>query len=180
MKVYTRTGDKGTTSLVGGTRIDKSDPRLDAYGTVDELNSWLGYIRSLNEVDRQTRQFVTLMQNRLFDLGCDLATERTPDAAGRLNADIVSVVEAEIDRLEESLPRHNRFVLPGGAVSASAANIARTVCRRAERIMTALPADCYPGADTAVAFVNRLSDYLFVLGRHINHATGTPETYWNP
>lgn len=179
MKIYTKTGDKGTTSLVGGTRVPKTDSRLEAYGTVDELNSWLGFVLSLSELDAEASAFIVRQQNCLFDLGCALATEATSAwQPAQLTENHVGEVEREIDRLETCLPAHDRFILPGGTKGASAANIARTVCRRAERIMSALPAGTYPGEAQALAYVNRLSDYLFVLARYINHKAGVTETYW--
>ena len=179
MKVYTKTGDRGTTSLVGGTRVAKNDPRLDAYGTVDELNSWLGYILSLGVPEEKAADFFIYLQNRLFDLGAALATEADAEWQPKSIADAdIAAVEAEIDRMEEYLPRNNRFILPGGTPAAAAANIARTVCRRAERIMVGLPDGTCPAQQNALIFVNRLSDYLFVAGRYLNHLAGQPETYW--
>ena len=181
MKVYTRTGDHGTTSLVGGTRVPKNDSRLQAYGTIDELNSWLGFILSCGVSDGDSASFLTQLQNKLFDLGATLATEKDSKWQPTLvSENDILALEMEIDRLEAFLPKHDRFILPGGTQAASSANIARTVCRRAERIMTELPPDTCPGQADALKYVNRLSDYLFVLGRHLNHIAGVPETYWTP
>lgn len=179
MKIYTKTGDKGTTSLVGGTRISKSSIRLDAYGTIDELNSWIGFIRSFGIEDKQTDNFLEKLQNSLFNLGADLATEMdvNSDVAAKFVYPI-ELTESEIDRMDALLPALQNFVLPGGCKSASATHIARTVCRRAERIMVSLPVDCYPNQREAISFVNRLSDYLFVLARYLNFQENTPETYW--
>lgn len=179
MKIYTKTGDKGTTSLVGGTRIAKSDLRLDAYGTIDELNSWLGFILSCGVKDDATLEFISALQNKLFDLGCALATEKDAKWQPTLITDAdIKALENEIDRIEATLPCHDKFILPGGCQPAAAANIARTVCRRAERMMVGLPEDACPGQTVALGFVNRLSDYLFVLGRHLNHLSGEPESFW--
>ncbi len=181
MKVYTKTGDKGTTSLVGGTRVAKDDVRLDAYGTIDELNSWIGFVVSCGESKDSVKKFLTHLQNKLFDLGCCLATERDSKWQPKSITDSdIEAIEVEIDRMEAELPHHDKFVLPGGTQSASAANIARTVCRRAERIMVGLPADTCPGQEGALRYVNRLSDYLFVLSRYLNHLAGQPEVYWEP
>lgn len=179
MKIYTKTGDYGTTSLVGGTRIAKNDMRLDAYGTIDELNSWLGFILSLGIDEEQSMQFITWLQNRLFDLGCALATEADSKWQPKLiSKNDILTVEAEIDRLEAVLPLHDKFILPGGTKTAAAANIARTVCRRAERIIVGLPADSCPGQQQALELTNRLSDYLFVLGRYAKHLSHHPESFW--
>ena len=181
MKIYTRTGDKGTTSLVGGTRVAKDDLRLQAYGTVDELNSWLGLVMAsaspiLPEYDMT---LLVWIQNKLFDLGSELATE--PDSKWRpreISADDVAVLEQAIDRVTASLPQHNRFILPGGTAASAQAQIARTVARRAERQMVTLTAHA-PVAEPAMRFVNRLSDYLFTLARQLNVIAGVPEVYWD-
>lgn len=181
MKIYTKTGDKGTTSLVGGTRVAKSDIRLEAYGTVDELNSWFGFIRSLLSEDcySEINRVILRIQNLLFDLGCALATEADSKYQPKqLTTDDVMLLESEIDSLETLLPRHNKFILPGGTPAASAANIARTVCRRAERVMSQLPGTASPGQEVSMQFINRLSDYLFVLGRRLNQIAGHSETFW--
>lgn len=180
MKVYTKTGDKGTTSLVGGTRVSKTSPRLEAYGTVDELNSWIGLVAT-QCADATDRDTLTYIQHKLFDIGSALATEPgsrwQPAPLGTAPAERL---EAEIDRLEETLPHHNRFILPGGNVAAANANIARTVARRAERRIIALTESGAPVDAEILAFVNRVSDYLFVLGRHLCVSTNTPELFWEP
>lgn len=188
MKIYTKTGDKGTTSLVGGTRINKDDIRLEAYGTIDELNSWIGFIISLlsaecrgRSAEAEVKDVLVKIQNTLFDLGCALATEKEAKwQPKQITDEDIMLVEKEIDLMENELPRHDKFILPGGTQSASAAHIARTVCRRAERIMVALPADSCPSQKEALAYVNRLSDYLFVLARYLNHKAGETETFWQP
>ena len=181
MKIYTRTGDAGTTSLVGGTRVAKTAPRLEAYGTVDELNSAIGLLIALGLPDSDTAGTLLTVQHRLFDLGAQLATE--PESKyqpeGITPADIAAL-ETHIDRLDATLPRHNRFILPGGTPSAAQAHVARTVCRRAERRILALAEAGISVPAEAVAYVNRLSDYLFIVARHCCVATGAPEIYWEP
>lgn len=183
MKVYTKTGDNGTTSLVGGTRVPKDDARLEAYGTVDELNSWIGLIYAVSPAtgkqplpDPGDAATLRWIQNKLFDLGSQLATE--PESKWRprgISDTDVSRIESEIDRIESSLPRHNRFILPGGTEPSARAQIARTVARRAERRMITMGSVDAP----AMRFINRLSDYLFVLGRRLNAAAGEPELFWD-
>lgn len=191
MKIYTRTGDRGTTSLVGGTRIAKNDLRLDAYGTVDELNSWIGFIISLGVDDEPTVRFLLSLQNSLFDLGCALATEIDAKWQPKtITATDIEQIEIEIDRMDATLPHHDKFILPGGIPAAAATQIARTVCRRAERLILSLLTSrdeasdttqrAFPGQDEALQFINRLSDYLFVLARYLNHLASCPETYWQP
>lgn len=186
MKIYTRTGDSGQTSLVGGRRIQKSAPRLDAYGTVDELNSHLGLLLSiagqqstLTDSDRHT---LVGIQNRLFDLGAYLATDPAdlPDGAATpprgLAASDSTALERAIDLLDSELPPLQTFILPGGTAEAAQANVCRTVCRRAERHIVALEG-IHPTAST---FVNRLSDYLFALGRALNARANVADTPWEP
>lgn len=181
MKIYTKTGDKGTTSLVGGTRVSKNDLRLDAYGTVDELSSWIGFILSCNPGNESVSSDLNKIQNQLFDLGCALATEKDASWQPRsISREDISFIESLIDTMELQLPKHDKFILPGGTQGASAANIARTVCRRAERIMVSLPHETCPNQELALQYVNRLSDYLFVLARFINFIAGMEESYWIP
>lgn len=177
MKVYTRTGDAGTTSLVGGTRVSKNDARLCAYGTVDEANGWLGLLDSSDALPPEAHATLRMAMHRLFDIGAILATEPTSRwQPAPLQPEAVAALESAIDSLEASLPRHDRFVLPGGHPDAARANIARTVVRRAEREILELTA---PDAGV-LGFVNRLSDYLFVLSRAINHHNAHDEVYWSP
>ena len=180
MKIYTRTGDAGTTSLVGGTRVSKTHPRLEAYGTVDEVNSHLGLLASYDipQADREALQWI---QNRLFDLGCQLATEEDSKWRPRaITAEDVARLETIIDQVDTTLPRHNRFILPGGTAAAAQAQVARTVARRSERDMLRL--DSALGgekiASEALRFINRLSDYLFVMARHLNIIAGGNEIFW--
>ncbi len=185
--VYTRAGDKGTTSLVGGTRVSKTSPRLEAYGTVDELNSWLGLIAAYPaQLPPEAPDTLLMAMNTLFDLGAILATE--PESKWQpapLNPARVRDLETAIDILDERLPRHNRFILPGGTPLSAKTHIARSVARRAERRIIALAGELAqenpPQAiDPAVLeFVNRLSDYLFVLARAINNISDSPnEIFW--
>lgn len=176
--VYTRTGDSGTTSLVGGTRVSKTHPRLEAYGTVDELNSWLGLLVQLPEVPAVQREVMAQVQHRLFDVGCILATEA--DSAWQpapLSAEAITAIETAIDSMDATLPVHNRFILPGGTCAAAYANIARTVARRAERRILTL-SQTAPVAPEVIKYINRLSDYLFILSRAINISCGADEIFW--
>jgi cob(I)alamin adenosyltransferase len=176
--IYTRTGDKGTTSLVGGVRVKKTHIRLEAYGTVDELSAHLGWLNTYltgNEL-----QFLQAIQHKLFSLGSYLATDTTQTKlrtdAGIQPEDIV-VLEKEIDRLDALLPKLTAFILPGGGADAAAAHVCRTVCRRAERRILALDEEA-DVAPEALAYVNRLSDYLFILARYLNHRAGCAEISW--
>lgn len=176
--IYTRTGDRGTTSLVGGTRISKDSPRLEAYGTVDELNSWIGLVATSPAIGDDDGQLLLDVQNRLFDIGSTLATE--PESRWQpepFPAEAILPLEKAIDRLDSSLPRHDRFILPGGSADAARTHVARTVARRAERRIITLAADATVEA-SLIAYINRLSDYLFVLARAINFNSGAEEIFW--
>jgi len=178
VKIYTRTGDGGETSLFDGTRVSKADSRVDAYGEVDELNAWLGFARA-SRLDADLDEALVHIQRDLFALGAQLA-----DPADKIAARVTKVslgevdverLEQLIDRLEAELPPLRRFILAGGAPPGAALHVARTVCRRAERRIVALQ----PPADPVlVRYVNRLSDLLFVLARVVNHRAGIPETEW--
>jgi cob(I)alamin adenosyltransferase len=178
VKIYTRTGDAGETSLFDGTRVRKDDPRVAAYGDVDELNAWLGFARAAAS-DRDLADSIVEIQRDLFALGAQLA-DPADKIAPRVTKAIlgdadVERLEALIDRLEAELPPLRRFILAGGAPAGAALHVARTVCRRAERAIIALQ----PPVDPAlVRYVNRLSDLLFVLARAANHRGGAPETEW--
>ena len=180
MKIYTRTGDSGTTSLVGGVRASKASARLEAYGTTDELNSFLGLLLTypdLTEADVTTLQMV---QNKIFNLGAYLATDNSsnPDIQPQgLGEEHINILEQQIDTLTASLPELRFFILPGGTPSAAQANICRAVCRRAERRAVALSGQAIV-APIALHFLNRLSDYLFTLGRARNHRANNPEIAW--
>lgn len=179
--VYTRGGDRGQTSLVGGTRVSKDSAPLEAYGTVDELNSWLGLLLAEPEVlPEGASETLHRMQNALFDIGAILATERDSGwQPAPLPASLLTDLEGVIDTLDAALPSHNRFILPGGVPAAARAQIARTVARRAERRIIALDA-VEPLRDPLVLpLINRLSDYLFVLARAINHKNKAgSEIFW--
>ena len=181
MKIYTRTGDAGQTSLVGGKRVSKASDRLDAYGTVDELNSHLGLLAAMSAIDRPSVTFLQKIQNRLFNLGAYLATESDDPSFGPkgIGEEEIKQIEDEIDRLDATLPPLTSFILPGGTPAACQANIARTVCRRAERRLIRL-SQAAPLHPHAIGYLNRLSDYLFTLGRHLNHLASIPELPWRP
>jgi len=179
MKIYTKTGDTGETSLFDKTRVSKADPRVDAYGEVDELNACLGAARAAG-VDADIAALVEHLQKDLFAVGARLADPTSRIAARVVKASIadddVARLEEAIDRLEETLPALRRFILPGGAPAGALLHLARTVCRRAERRVIALgPA----AVDTIViVYLNRLSDLIFVMARVVNHRAGVPETEW--
>jgi len=175
MKIYTRTGDLGTTGLLGGTRVSKDDLRIDSYGLVDELNSVLGVARAAGlpaGVDDQLRR----VQEDLLQIGSDLADAR-PGIPPNTHADRVTGIESWIDRMEESLPPLRNFILPGGSPPGATLHLARTVCRRCERRVVTL-AGLDPRAGTAVVYLNRLSDALFVAARYVNKLAGAEEIPW--
>ena len=178
-KVYTRTGDKGTTSLVGGVRIKKSDTRLEAYGTVDELSAHLGLLAAMMDGD-DNRQTIIRIQNNLFNVCTHLATDQSQTPlypSAHLAEGEVAFLEQEVDRLMKLLPERQGFVLPGGTPTAAQAHVARTVCRRAERRIAALAEVAVVGEEMQ-QYVNRLSDYLFVLAKIINFNSGQSEIIW--
>ena len=180
MKIYTRTGDAGTTALVGGKRVRKDSLRLDAYGTIDELNSFLGLLLADATLDASARATLLMVQNKLFNIGAYLATDNTDtpmmEPAG-LGHSSIAEMERQIDLMTERLPQQRTFILPGGCPAAAQANVCRAVCRRAERRIIALTQEARVD-DVVLRFVNRLSDYLFTLGRHLNFITNTPEQPW--
>jgi cob(I)alamin adenosyltransferase len=178
VKLYTRTGDTGETSLFGGTRARKDDPRVDAYGEVDELNAWLGLARA-SSIDPELATALQHLQRDLFALGAQLADPADKIAARVTKAalvdDDVARLERLIDKMEDELPPLRRFILAGGAPAGAALHVARTVCRRAERRIVALDPPVDP---VLLRYVNRLSDLLFVLARVANHRAGVPEIEW--
>lgn len=179
MKIYTKTGDKGETSLFGGKRVLKDDPRIEAYGTVDELNSMLGLIRSEN-TDPELDRVLLAVQHRLFNLGADLATPMsTQKQIRRISGGDISGLEMEIDRLDGMLTPLTAFVLPAGSTIAAGLHVARTICRRAERRVVHLSREEEVGGHVSV-YLNRLSDLLFVMARYANHIAKNPETQWEP
>ena len=180
MKIYTKTGDQGTTSLFGGKRVSKADLRIDTYGTVDELNSYIGLLRD-QEVNRKRKDFLVEVQDRLFTIGSILATEpgNTKVKIPHLLPADIEVLEKEIDAMDAALPPMRFFVLPGGHSSVSFCHIARTVCRRTERLVIALNASEEIDA-LVIQYLNRLSDYLFMLSRMMTQELQVEETPWKP
>lgn len=180
--LYTGTGDKGTTSLVGGQRISKCSPRLEAYGTLDEFSSFLGVVPSSEQCPGMLKTHLLEVQNSLFDVGCYLATAVDPDTEPSCNGvtpDCISRVEGWIDDLDSQTPKIRAFVLPGGCELAAHCHVARTVCRRAERRLLTLAAEEYVDPNV-IRWMNRLSDYLFIAARYINHVNGVDEIVWTP
>jgi len=177
-KIYTKTGDKGSTSLIGGSRVPKYDERVEAYGTVDELNSWIGLIRD-QEMNDDVIALLIEIQNCLFILESQLA--RDPEAAKiklpEIRTNDIERLEHEIDRMEESLTPLGSFILPGGNITASYCHIARTVCRRAERLSIKV-AEKYHVDPLNIGYLNRLSDYLFVLSRKLLQDANGEEILW--
>ena len=177
--IYTKTGDKGKTSLVGGTRVEKTHIRLEAYGTIDELNSFVGWL-NCEISDTESHRFLTFVQHKLFTIGSYLATEtesKQPNAASIISGEDIERIEKEIDALDGALPRLNQFILPGGNEPGSRAHICRTVARRAERNVYRV-AETYPVGEEVLVFLNRLSDYFFVLARKECNQSAK-EIYWN-
>jgi cob(I)alamin adenosyltransferase len=180
MKIYTKTGDTGQTSLFGGKRVSKAELRIDSYGTIDELNSYIGLLRD-QEINHTRKDLLVEIQDRLFTIGSILATEPGNEKVKvpALRGEDVQLLEREIDALDAALPPMRSFVLPGGHVSVSVCHITRTVCRRAERIVIALNS-VEPVEPLVIQYINRLSDYLFVLSRKISKELGAEETPWTP
>ena len=181
MKIYTKTGDKGTTSLVGGSRVPKDDVRLEAYGTVDELNSFIGLLSDTQGVDAELVRELKDIQNTLFNLGSQLAS--LPEDIEKYRIPVVTpedieTLERSIDRMQEHLEPLRKFILPGGHPAVSLAHVARCVCRRAERRTVTLHNSGAEGLDTAQRYLNRLSDYLFVAARTIARQCGVAERTW--
>lgn len=178
MRIYTKTGDEGQTGLFSGRRVSKADLRVEAYGTVDELNAVVGLLRDHLPTDSQQRVFLLRQQHLLFDLGALLADDRE-DSPLHFPADAAKELEKTIDELQQQLPPLRHFVLPGGHPQVSFAHLARTVCRRAERRVVALAA----AADLpkeSVIYLNRLSDFFFVLSRYLSYENGVEELKWQP
>lgn len=179
-KIYTKKGDTGTTQLIGGSRVPKHHLRIETYGTIDELNSWMGVVRDSVE-DDASRDTLYEVQDRLFTIGSMLATQPGYDKMKlpEMVAADVERLEKEIDRMNETLPEMKHFLLPGGHVCNSLTHVARCVCRRAERLVTQLNED-EPVAPLVIPYLNRLSDYLFVLSRWISMQNGAEEVPWKP
>jgi cob(I)alamin adenosyltransferase len=180
-QVYTKTGDKGYTSLIGGTRVLKSSDRLEAYGTIDELNSNIGMIWSY-DIDDEVKPVLYGIQNQLFVIGAYLATDDTvSDLKSRLNTDYsqIELLEIQMDQMEQNLQPLRNFVLPGGHPAVAACHISRTVCRRAERCVIHLNSQV-PVDEWVIQYLNRLSDYLFVLSRYLTSYYNLCEIPWKP
>lgn len=180
MKIYTRTGDKGDTALFGGLRVPKDALRVEAYGTVDELNSVLGIVLADNN-ESDVEMVLRQIQMQLFALGAELATPDPKRAAGipHIGKEDTARLESLIDSLGAGLPPLRNFVLPGGTPSAARIHFARTVCRRAERAVVRL-SHTEPVGEEAIVYLNRLSDLMFVLARHVNAKAGIQEVPWKP
>ena len=187
MKIYTKTGDNGTTALFGGTRVPKHHIRIESYGTIDELNSHIGLIRD-QDINQEDKNILMHIQDRLFTVGAILATdpEKATLKSGKERLNIPKIsnqdiekLEKEMDKMEESLPPMTHFVLPGGHQTVSFCHIARTVCRRAERLASHLY-DLEPFQPQTLMYINRLSDYLFVLARKLSIDLHAEEIKWIP
>ena len=187
MKIYTKTGDKGTTALYGGARVSKDNIRIESYGTVDELNSYIGLIKD-QEISENIKESLLKIQNELFTLGAMLATppekETLKSGKERLNIpkideNSILFLEEEIDNMEKELPQMTHFILPGGHQTVSFCHIARCVCRRSERLSVALN-DQEPVNNAILKYLNRLSDYLFVLARKLSKDLQVAEIKWIP
>ena len=182
MKIYTKTGDQGLTGLIGGTRILKSHIRIEAYGTVDELNSWIGNISDQVPM-LPIKDILKEIQDRLFTIGSSLACDPEKDTKMHipdLNIADVELLENQIDMMNEELPELKHFILPGGDVAASTCHIVRCVCRRAERWCVNLQEEDLFVEPMVIKYLNRLSDYLFVLARYIGHLNGVADSPWKP
>lgn len=179
--LYTRTGDLGTTSLVGGTRIKKNAVRLEAYGTIDEFSSFLGCVLSDPSCPPKEKEFLLDVQNMLFNLGgylaCEIKDGEHPSAWDLTEANITDL-EKRIDALDNETPKIKAFVLPGGCQLSAQTHVARAVCRRAERRILTLADEEYVDP-LLITYINRLSDYLFILARYINHLAGIQEIIWH-
>lgn len=180
MKIYTKTGDQGQTSLIGGTRVPKHHIRIESYGTVDELNSYIGLIRDQN-IDKHTFDFLLEIQDRLFTIGALLAAdpEKSKMKLPELFESDVVLLEKQIDEMNEVLPEMKSFVLPGGHTIVSFCHVARCVCRRAERQCTHL-AEIATVPEFVIQYLNRLSDYLFILARKLTKDLKVIEMPWKP
>ncbi|MBD1394951.1 cob(I)yrinic acid a,c-diamide adenosyltransferase [Mucilaginibacter glaciei] len=180
MKIYTKTGDKGYTSLIGGTRVPKHHLRIESYGTVDELNSYIGLIRD-QELTGHDKDILKQIQDRLFTIGSSLAAdpEKSKMVIPDLHPEDIELLEQEMDRMNEVLPQLRHFILPGGNNAVSYCHIARCVCRRAERLSVHLAEESTVDEKVNI-YLNRLSDYLFTLARLIGHDAKIPENQWIP
>ncbi len=182
LKIYTKSGDLGTTSLIGGTRVPKSHLRIETYGTIDELNSYIGLIIDLVS-DESSKLMLKEIQDRLFTVGSSLACDpekvpsmKIPD----LKEGDIEILEKEIDKMNEVLSEMKFFILPGGHPAISTTHIARCVCRRAERLCVNMQEHHLFVDPLVIKYINRLSDYLFILSRYISHQLGVAEVAWKP
>lgn len=179
-KIYTKTGDKGNTSLIGGTRVPKHHIRIESYGTVDELNSFVGLLKD-QDINQPAKDFLLEIQDRLFTIGSILASD--PESAKmkipHLEETDISALEAAIDDMQDNLPVMKSFILPGGHQTVSFCHLARCVCRRAERCVTQL-SENEKVDENVIRYLNRLSDYLFVLARQLTQDLDADETPWKP
>ncbi|WP_395626542.1 cob(I)yrinic acid a,c-diamide adenosyltransferase [Daejeonella sp.] len=180
MKIYTKTGDEGLTSLIGGTRVPKYDLRIESYGTVDELNSYIGMIRD-HDIDASQKDILKEIQDRLFTIGAALASdpEKSKMKIPDLHLSDITFLENQIDEMNLILPELKHFILPGGSPVVSFCHVSRCVCRRAERIIVHLKAESFVD-EKVVVYLNRLSDYLFVLARKLCFDRNVPENQWFP
>ncbi len=180
MKIYTKTGDKGFTSLIGGTRVPKYHLRIESYGTVDELNSYVGMIRD-QDISTHDKDLLKQIQDRLFTIGASLAAdpEKSKMIIPDLNLEDIELLEKQMDAINEQLPELRHFILPGGNNAISFCHIARCVCRRAERLAVHLATESNVDEKVTV-YLNRLSDYLFVLARKIGNEQKIAENQWIP
>ena len=182
LKIYTKTGDQGNTSLIGGTKVPKSNLRIEAYGTVDELNSFIGLVTDQQQ-DHNISSTLREIQDRLFTIGsslaCDPAKEPKLKIPDLLESD-VTFLEKEIDRMNDTLPPMKSFILPGGHVAVSTTHVARCVCRRAERICVHMQVQQMEIEPLVIKYLNRLSDFLFILARYIAYQLNVQEIPWKP
>lgn len=179
-KIYTKQGDKGQTSLLGGSKVPKYHERIEAYGTLDELNSFIGLTRDYSE-DKNTRNYLKKIQDEVFAIESHLASE-TREASSYLpeiTASVIKEMENEIDRMEQSLPELKNFILPGGHPAVSYCHVSRTICRRAERTVIKL-AETTEVKSVIIQYLNRLSDYFFVLARYLGNYFDVEEIVWKP
>ena len=181
-KIYTKTGDAGKTSLIGGTKVPKSHLRIETYGTVDELNSYLGLVADQLD-DEKSKTVLKEVQDRLFTIGSSLACDPDKEPSMKLpdlKEDDITFLEKEMDRMNEELPPMKNFILAGGHVAISSTHVARTVCRRAERLCVNMKEHEVFVDPLVIVYLNRLSDYLFVLARYMGHILGVEEIAWKP
>jgi len=181
MKIYTRTGDKGQTSLIGGTRVPKFDSRIEAYGTIDELNSFVGLIRDHEVCDAVSKKQLLSIQDKLFAIESHFATDHSVSIAKNIPIIIdsdIQILENLMDKMSEQLEPLSNFILPGGHMLVSFCHVSRTVCRRAERICL-LVSDTFPVSALDLMYLNLLSDYFFILARYFSFRTHSEETKWH-